>query len=62
MAFDEHNALTAITETRRWTVHLARGQSAENPACTTCRIWGPCEVTYTRYPDGGVDAVVRYSD
>lgn len=33
--------------------------SAWNPASTHNTIHGPCMITYYRYPDGGVDAVVR---
>jgi hypothetical protein len=36
---------------------LAEGDSAWNPTCTTCLLWGPSKITYTRWPDGGVDAL-----
>ena len=39
-------------------VNLRFGQSAWNPACTTCVIQGPATVEYRLHEDGGIDAVI----
>ncbi len=40
-------------------VELKRNESAWNPACTTCRIWGPARIIYRRFRDGGIEATVH---
>lgn len=39
-------------------VTLGVGESAWNPVCPECRIWGPAVIEYRRHADGGVDAVL----
>jgi hypothetical protein len=43
---------------REATVRLGNGDSAENPVCTSCRLYGPMTIEYRRYPDGGIDATI----
>ena len=43
----------------RLTVELSDGESAWNPACTTCAIHGPVVIHYRRYPDGGIEATTH---
>ncbi len=38
-------------------VTLFARDSTWNPASTARYIYGPCQVTYVRYPDGGIDAI-----
>jgi hypothetical protein len=40
-------------------VELKKGESAVNPTCLTCKLWGPCKVTFTRWQDGGIEAIVN---
>lgn len=40
-------------------VHLEPGQSAWNPASTRHLLYGPADLVYRRYPDGGVEVHER---
>jgi hypothetical protein len=42
-------------------VVLAKGEEAWNPASTKKRIKGPANLSYTRFPDGGVTVRVNRS-
>jgi hypothetical protein len=54
------NAPHGLSQPRRVTLELLKGQSAWNPASTKPErsIYGPATVRYSEYTDGGIEAVV----
>lgn len=55
----EADSVTFRSGIVRTSVTLEAGDTAENPASTKQVIHGPAVVTYDRYPDGGIDALVE---
>lgn len=54
--------LDSLGETGNFAVEtdylLGEDDSAWNPASTKNRIWGPCALTYKRFPDGGIEVTM----
>jgi hypothetical protein len=49
---DEHNGFS------RGRIEIDRGETAEDPSSTKRVIHGPAEITYYRWDDGAIDAIV----
>jgi hypothetical protein len=58
MYVDDNVVMGQLASQRTWTVGIGASDTAWNPASTKHVISGPATLTYTQYPDGGIEVVV----
>lgn len=56
---DAPEVMSRLDESSEVTINVTKDEHIWDPASTKHTILGPAEVTYKRFPDGGVHAIVR---